>query len=113
VIEGAGGLLVPLTSTEFVADLIADLRADVVLVARAGLGTINHTLLSLAELARRSIPVLGVVMNGPPHDSNRRAIERYGRTRVLGFVSPLDVIDEMNLSKIFSLIHLYDRIGPP
>jgi dethiobiotin synthetase len=113
VIEGAGGLLVPLTSTEFVADLIADLGADVVLVARAGLGTINHTLLSLAELARRSIPVLGVVMNGPPHDSNRRAIERYGRTRVLGFVSPLDVIDEMNLSKIFSLIHLYDRIGPP
>jgi dethiobiotin synthase len=112
VIEGAGGLLVPLTRTKFVADLIEGLDAQVVLVARTGLGTINHTLLSLAELARRSIPVLGVVMNGPPHESNRRAIESYGRTRVLGVVPPCDVIDETIVRMIFTQIDLYDATRP-
>jgi dethiobiotin synthase len=106
VIEGAGGLLVPLTSSAFVADLIAGLGAQVVLVARTGLGTINHTLLSLRELERRSIPVLGVVMNGPPHESNRKAIESYGRVRVIGSVPLFEVIDDVTLRKVFTHIHI-------
>ena len=108
VIEGAGGILVPLNSTAFVADLMAGLDAGVVLVARVGLGTINHTLLTLAELARRAVPVLGVVMNGPPHDSNREAIERYGRIHVLGSVPTCDVIDETILRMIFNSLRLDD-----
>jgi dethiobiotin synthase len=108
VIEGAGGVLVPLTSTAFVVDLMAGLGADAVVVARAGLGTINHTLLSLRELERRSICVLGVVMNGPPHESNRKTIEDYGRVRVLGSVPPYEVIDDEKLNMIFGNICLHD-----
>jgi dethiobiotin synthetase len=108
VIEGAGGVLVPLTETAFVVDLMAGLEARVVLVARSGLGTINHTLLSLAELVRRSVPVLGVVMNGPLHESNRVAIETYGRVRVLGSVPRCEVIDEASLRMIFRELRLYD-----
>jgi dethiobiotin synthase len=108
IVEGAGGILVPLTNTEFVADLIAGLGAHVVLVARSGLGTINHTLLSLRELLRRDVPILGVVMNGPVHESNRRAIEDYGAVRVIGSVLPHDVIDHTSLRIIFNGISLQD-----
>jgi len=112
VVEGAGGILVPLTSSQFVADLIAGLGGRAVLVARAGLGTINHTLLSLEALARRSIPVLGVVMNGPSHESNRKAIEEYGRVPVIGSVTPCAVIDTTQLRIIFDRIRLYDTQAP-
>ena len=64
-------------------DLIARLGMPVVLAARSGLGTINHTLLSLEALRRRGIPVLGVVMSGPLSPGNREAIERFGDVRVL------------------------------
>ncbi len=108
VIEGAGGLLVPINGEAFVIDLIEGLEASVVLVARTGLGTINHTLLSLAELRRRSIPVLGVVLNGDPHESNRQAIERYGRTRVLGSIPRLDRLDEDAIRTVFRSLALDD-----
>lgn len=106
VIEGAGGLMVPTGTDWFMVDLIEDLAAPVVLVARSGLGTLNHTLLSLRELRRRSIPVLGVVMNGDAHESNRQAIEAYGEARVLGRVPVLDEIDDTHLRKAFHNIDL-------
>lgn len=101
IIEGAGGLMVPTGSDWYMVDLIEALGAPVVLVARSGLGTLNHTLLSLLELRRRSIPVLGVVMNGEPHESNRQAIQSYGSARVIGQVPVLDKIDETVLLKAF------------
>jgi dethiobiotin synthetase len=63
VVEGAGGLFVPLDSKREVIDLIAQLRLPVVLVARAGLGTLNHTALSLGALAARNVDVLAVVLS--------------------------------------------------
>ncbi|MCQ8277297.1 dethiobiotin synthase [Acetobacteraceae bacterium KSS8] len=83
VVEGAGGALVPLNGTVLTTALIAGLALPVVLVARSTLGTINHTLLSLEALRARGIPVLGVILNGPPSPGNRAAIERHGRVRVL------------------------------
>ncbi|MBX7098673.1 MAG: dethiobiotin synthase [Myxococcaceae bacterium] len=62
VVEGAGGLLVPLDGRHDVADLAQALQLPVVLVGRAGLGTLNHVGLSLAELARRKLPVAAVVL---------------------------------------------------
>lgn len=97
VVEGAGGLMVPLNAEALVVDLISALEFPVVLVARTSLGTLNHTLLSLAELRRRSIPVLGVVLDGAPHESNRRAIEHYGEVRVLGRIPILDAVDNTNI----------------
>lgn len=106
VIEGAGGLMVPTGADWYMVDLIESLGAPVVLVARSGLGTLNHTLLSLLELRRRSIPVLGVVMNGDPHESNRQTIESYGNTRVLGRIPVLDKIDDTTLLSVFDSIDI-------
>lgn len=83
VVEGAGGLLVPVDNRHTMLDLIVRFGLPVVLVARSGLGTINHTLLSLQALAARRVPVLGVIMNGPPSPGNRQAIETFGKVRVL------------------------------
>lgn len=106
VIEGAGGLMVPLNGADLMVDLVARLGAPVVLVARTALGTLNHTLLSLSELRRRSIPLLGVVLNGEEHESNRRAIERYGEVAVLGRIPRLDVLDAASLRTAFEGLEL-------
>ncbi len=63
LVEGAGGLMVPLGPRQTMVDLIELLKIPVLLVARLGLGTLNHTLLSLDYLQRRGIPVVGVVLN--------------------------------------------------
>ena len=65
VVEGAGGLLVPLNENSYVIDLARELDLPLILVARSTLGTINHTLLSLEAIRRRGLPLAGVVMNGP------------------------------------------------
>lgn len=106
VVEGAGGLMVPLNADTLMVDLMARLAFPVVLVARTALGTLNHTLLSISELRRRAIPLLGVVLNGEEHESNRRAIETYGDVRVLGRVSPLGTIDPAALRSAFAGLEL-------
>nr|HRQ81156.1 AAA family ATPase [Azospirillaceae bacterium] len=90
VAEGAGGLLVPLSDGAYMVDVAEKLELPVVLTARSGLGTINHTLLSLEALRRRRVPVAGVVMNGPLNPGNREAIERFGRVRVLAEIPQLE-----------------------
>lgn len=84
VIEGAGGLMVPLTRTTLLIDVFARWGAPVVLCARTTLGTINHTLLSLEALRRRGIPVLGVAFIGDEHAENHRIIAELGGAAVLG-----------------------------
>lgn len=84
VIEGAGGVLVPLNAKERLVDLMKALAAPVVVVARTSLGTINHTLLTLEALRRRSIEIHSVVLIGRPNVDNFRAIEKFGEVRVLG-----------------------------
>ena len=93
IVEGAGGALVPLNGTELMTGLMQALALPVVVVARSGLGTINHTLLTLEALRARSLCVAGVVMVGDPNADNRAAIEHYGTARVLGEMplwNPLD-----------------------
>ncbi len=90
IVEGAGGVLVPVNDIQFVADLMARLDLPAVIVARSTLGTINHTLLTLEALRQRSLSVAGVVMVGPPNSDNRTAIEQYGGVRVLGEMPTFD-----------------------
>ncbi|NMO19088.1 dethiobiotin synthase [Pyxidicoccus fallax] len=90
VVEGAGGLFVPLDGWHDVIDLIATLRLPVLLVARAGLGTLNHTALSLEALAARRIPVRAVLLSrsspekDPSEADNRQLLEERHRVQVLG-----------------------------
>jgi len=93
VVEGAGGLLVPLNQRETMLDLAICLDLPIILVARSGLGTINHTLLSLAALRAAGCEPVAVVLNDEfpdvPHDiaeDNRRTIETCGAVRVAGRV---------------------------
>ncbi len=90
VVEGVGGLLVPLNENALLIDLLAAAGLPCLLVAKSGLGTINHTLLSLEALRGRGIAVLGVVMNGPPDAENRAAIERFGGVPVIAEVAPIE-----------------------
>ncbi|WP_400191488.1 dethiobiotin synthase [Hymenobacter sp. B81] len=74
VVEGAGGLLVPLAPGYLVADLIQQLGLAVVVVSRHYLGSINHTLLTLEVLRQRGLPVRGLVFNGPETPASEQAI---------------------------------------
>lgn len=100
VVEGAGGLWVPINWKQSVLDLIEELALPVLLVARSELGTLNHTLLSLEALRRRNIDVFGVILNGPHHQSNKETIEHFGIVPVWE-VEPLELIDQNSLRKAF------------
>jgi len=93
IMEGAGGVMVPLNDNDIMTDLIKRLNSPVLLVARSTLGTINHTLLSLEKLRREGIDVVGVVMNGPRNDGNKKAIERHGRVNVMAEIEPVMGMD--------------------
>ena len=89
VVETAGGLMVPLTRRWMQIDQLQQWERPVVLVARSGLGTLNHTLLSLEALRKRQIRVLGLILNGPPHADNPTTLEQFGDVAVLGHLPPL------------------------
>jgi dethiobiotin synthetase len=101
IIEGAGGLMVPLNEEDFVIDLIRQFQLPVCLVTRSTLGTINHTLLSLAQLRRMEIPILGVIVNGPKNEGNRAAIAHYGNVPILAELEPLAEVNPATLKQAF------------
>ena len=98
VIETAGGLMVPLNRSWLQIDQLKVWGAPIILVARTGLGTLNHTLLSLEALKRRNLDVLGIVLNGPPHQDNPKTLEQFGDTKIL---ASLPIFDEVN-AKVLS-----------
>lgn len=91
VIEGVGGIMVPLNRELLLVDLLQELKIATLVVAKSGLGTINHTLLTLEGLRQRGIPVLGVVFSDGASDEddllaedNMRTIAKIGQVRVFG-----------------------------
>jgi len=92
IVEGAGGALVPIAPGQDMAALMAHFGLPVMVAARSGLGTLNHTLLTLEALRLRGIDVAGVALIGEPNPDNRRDIERLGKVPVileLPVLSPL------------------------
>jgi dethiobiotin synthetase len=102
IVEGAGGVLVPINEEHLMVDLMRQLTVPVILATRTSLGTINHTLLSLRALYAAHIEVAGVVMIGETNRENRNAIEQYGRTQVIGDIPHLELINRGTLLNIFS-----------
>lgn len=92
VVEGAGGVMVPLNEVALTVDFMERLGLPAVVVARSGLGTLNHTLLTLEVLRRRRVPILGVVLNGQKNPANRQAIEHFGAVPVLAEIQPLPAV---------------------
>lgn len=93
VVEGAGGLLVPLNDKHLVVDLIGHLQLPVVVVTANYLGSINHTLLTVEALKSRNIPVLGLIFNGEPTPASEDYILQY-----TGLPKLLSVLPEKDLS---------------
>ena len=98
VVEGAGGVLVPLSDTLLYADIFAMWQAPVILCARTGLGTINHSLLSIEALRTRDVPVLGIVFIGEAHEENERIVPLIGQVRSLGRLPVLETIAAESLA---------------
>jgi dethiobiotin synthetase len=100
VVEGIGGIMVPMDQKHTMLDVAQWLDVPAVVVARAGLGTINHTLLTLEALRSRSVPIAGVVINRYPaehpavaEETNPQAIEQWGNVSVLTVVPDEPVVE--------------------
>jgi dethiobiotin synthetase len=103
IIEGAGGLMVPLTRDALYIDVFARWKAPVILCARTTLGTLNHTLLSVEALGRRGIPVFGIALIGDPHPDNEHTLASMSGARVLGRLPLLDPLTPESLRAAFEI----------
>jgi dethiobiotin synthase len=112
IVEGAGGVLVPLNESALMVDLIQVLGLPVVIVVRSTLGTINHTLLTLEALRARHVPVAGVVVNGPPNRENCAAIEQYGEVDVLGELPTCAILSRETLVAQLPALDPDGRLAP-
>ena len=101
IVEGAGGIMVPINDQQMMLDVIKKLALPVVLVCRSELGTINHSVLSINCLRQTGIEISGVIMNGAKNKSNRAAIEHYGQVSVLAEIQPIQNVSKRSLLNIF------------
>lgn len=102
VIEGAGGLMVPLRRDWLAIDLFTDWQLPIVLCARTSLGTINHTLLSIEALRLRDLPLVGVAFIGDANDDNEKTICTMGGVRRLGRLPVLKDLNRDTLAESFA-----------
>ena len=102
IVEGAGGLMVPINEKgELIIELIKKFQLSTIVVARSALGTINHTLLTLSQLRLHQLPILGVILNGPKNRENRISIETYGQVPILGEIEPEPRFSPQVFQKLF------------
>ena len=99
VIEGAGGLLVPVNDQDNVVDLVKRFEAEIILVSNHYLGSINHTLLSYEYLKQNGYKVLGIVFNGEENEETERIILKRTRLPFLFRVDQEKVVDQEMLEK--------------
>lgn len=97
IVEGIGGVYVPLNDKESELDLIKQLHFPVILVARSGVGTLNHSLLTLEVLRSRSIPVLALVLSGKPHPYNKKDLLKWSN---VPFIFEIPVLNPLNKTQI-------------
>ena len=108
IIEGAGGLMVPLNKKELVIDMISLLNAEVVLVSSIYLGSINHTLLSIEALKHRKIKVSGIIFNGKPNLATETVILKNSCLPLLGRINQEKSINKKSVLKYAKkLAHLF------
>lgn len=111
VIEGAGGIMVPLNNSEMMIDLMCKLGLPVILTARPGLGTINHTLLSLKALRDKGLKVAGVIFCATKplkgdfiEEDNVKSIEKFGNVKVLGTIPFIENIDNISSDRFLDIV---------
>lgn len=97
IVEGAGGLMVPLNDQHLIVDLIKQLDLEVILVSQNYLGSINHTLLSINLLHQYQILVKGIIFNGEVNEESQRYILNYTKIPYLGNIPHLDIINKQSV----------------
>lgn len=100
IAEGAGGILVPINDSELMLDLARHLGFPILIAARAALGTINHTLLTVRALRCAKMSIKGVVMIGDRNKDNERSLEQFAAP-VVGWIPWLDKINRETLLQVF------------
>ncbi|MET4080148.1 dethiobiotin synthetase [Pedobacter sp. UYP30] len=106
IVEGAGGLMVPLNDNDLIIDFIKKLKLEMILVSENYLGSINHTLLSLAMLKLYNIPVKGIIFNGKENEETQNYILNYTGISLLGVVPRMTHIDKQAIVTSGELIRL-------
>lgn len=105
IVEGAGGLLVPLNSKDTMLDLMEFLGLPVILISRNYLGSINHSLLSIEAIKRRKLPFAGIIFNGPENKATESIIEKHaGDIPVLARIPDLEQLDAVHIAAAVSKI---------
>lgn len=104
IIEGAGGLMVPLNSESLVIDLIKKFKTEVILVSNNYLGSINHTLLSIEALKSRNIPIAGIIFNGKSNIQSEEFILKHSGLKCLLHIEEEKKIDKKTILKYGSLL---------
>ena len=110
IIETAGGVMVPLTRQYMQIDQLKNWMLPIVLVARSGLGTLNHTLLTIEALKKRNIPLLGIILNGPFHPDNPKTLEEISGVAIIAQLPILDKVSSQVLSKIWIEQKISERL---
>ncbi|MES2652386.1 MAG: dethiobiotin synthase [Bacteroidota bacterium] len=97
IVEGAGGLMVPLNDQYLVLDLIKKLNLQIVLISKHYLGSINHTLLTINTLKQHQITIKGVIFNGEPNIESEKYILNYGKVTSLGHIPMLTTLSKESI----------------
>lgn len=97
IIEGAGGLMVPLNNKELILDLIKHLDLEVILISQHYLGSINHTLLTINTLKQNNIKIKGIIFNGDTNLESQDYILNYTAINHIGNIPTLNSLDKINI----------------
>jgi dethiobiotin synthetase len=106
IIEGAGGLMVPLNKNDLVVDMISHFQAEAVLVSRHYLGSINHTILSIEALRSRNIPITGIIFNGDDNRDTESIIKSVCAVPILGRIPDIDNLNQHSIKDAIKYIKI-------
>ena len=110
IVETAGGLMVPITRSYLQIDQIKKWNIPVILVCKSGLGTLNHTLLSIEALKKRNIRILGLVINGEKHSDNPTTLKQFSSIPIIAEFPFIKEIDFNKLDVLWEELNIKDKL---
>ena len=110
IIETAGGLMVPITRNYLQIDQIKQWDIPVILVCKSGLGTLNHTLLSVEALKKRNIKIIGLVINGEKHLDNPNTLAKFSNLPIIAEFPYIQKIDSHNLDILWEELNIKNKL---
>ena len=110
IVETAGGLMVPITRNYLQIDQIKKWDIPVILVCKSGLGTLNHTLLSIEALKKRNIKILGLVINGEKHLDNPKTLTEFSKIPIITEFPCIQEIDSKHLDILWEELNIKNKL---